>query len=161
MHPILIGTTGFTEGQLEIVKKYSESYPVLLCSNTSPGMAWIQKLLKENPFPPELGYQVIVEETHHQNKKDSPSGTAKTLLKELEQTGFTDIPVHVSRAGSVIGEHSIRWIGEGEEITWLHRVTDRKIFAKGALVGSLFLLKNKKPGLYNMTEAVWSTNHGN
>jgi 4-hydroxy-tetrahydrodipicolinate reductase len=149
--PVLIGTTGFTDEQMKRIEQYSANQPVLLAANTSPGMNWLLSVLAENGLPSELGFDAVLFEEHHKNKKDAPSGTAKTLLKVLGNTGY-DVQVQVSRSGDTKGIHTVRFVGDGEEIEITHRVNDRGIFAKGALLGAAFLCTVKKPGMYSMRE---------
>lgn len=148
--PVVIGTTGFTPEQQVRISEYARRKPVLLCPNTSPGMALMARMLREVPMPKD--FAVALEEDHHRHKKDSPSGTAKMLLAILEAQGHKDIQVNVTRAGSIVGNHTVRFIADGEEISITHRVSDRKIFANGALLGALFLARQKSPRVYTMDD---------
>lgn len=151
--PIVIGTTGFSQGESARIQEYSKKYPVLLSSNMSPGMNLVLSLLQSVPIPPSLGFDVAVEETHHVKKKDAPSGTALSIIKTLEETGQENIQVNSIRAGSVKGVHKISFIGQDEEFSIEHRVFNRTVFARGALLAAHFLVK-QKPGLYSM-EDLW------
>lgn len=147
--PIVIGTTGFSESDKQQIRGYSESYPVLLTPNTSPGMAIFRRLLDKLPPSMASSFSVVVREAHHRHKQDAPSGTAKLILEILRERGFSDVPTHVTRAGSIIGTHEVEFHSDEEEISLTHRVTDRKVFAKGALEAAAFALK-KAPGIYSM-----------
>jgi 4-hydroxy-tetrahydrodipicolinate reductase len=149
--PVLIGTTGFTEGQLEKIKAYAQKQPVLLAPNTSPGMNLMMAFLRRVPVPESLGFDRVLNEEHHRYKKDAPSGTAKGLLEILNEGG-PPLQVNVTRAGGIKGTHSVKWVSDEEELVIEHRVIDRKVFAKGALLGARFLLKNKVPGVHRMEE---------
>ena len=149
--PVVIGTTGFTPAQTEAIDYYAKRHPVLLASNTSPGMNLLYRILEELAVP-SWSNQTVLYEEHHGKKKDSPSGTAKELLKILEGRGIDDVQVHAVRGGSAPGIHSIRFLGELEELELTHRVADRKVFAQGALLAGLALLKKKTPGRYAMKD---------
>jgi 4-hydroxy-tetrahydrodipicolinate reductase len=150
--PILIGTTGFTPEQLSYVQAYAKRFPVLLAPNTSPGMKAVLRMTSESAGLGSLGFTTVLEEDHHRFKVDAPSGSAKRLLGLLKEIGFQNTQVHSTRAGSLVGTHTVRWIGEGEEILLQHRVTDRNVFAKGALWGARFLVKQTKAKLYTFEE---------
>lgn len=149
--PVVIGTTGFSAQELERIREYSKRHAVLLASNTSPGMVLVRRMLGTLPASVKESFTVVLSEEHHRHKKDAPSGTAKSLLSILEETGFSDVPVHVTRAGAIVGTHTVKLISNEEEIVLSHRVTDRKVFAKGALAGAISLLQ-KSPGLYTMDD---------
>src|SRR5690606_24677515 len=127
--------------------------PVLLCPNTSIGMNRMSAMLVLAKPLASQGFACVVEEDHHKAKKDSPSGSAKRLLEALAKAGFDAPQVHVTRAGSIVGNHRVRFIADGEELVVEHRVTDRKIFARGALHGAQFLLKQKEPRIYRFEES--------
>jgi 4-hydroxy-tetrahydrodipicolinate reductase len=150
--PVVICTTGFTPDQMQAVQAAATKRPLLFCPNTSAGMQVMGQMVKTTASLAKLGFSTVLDEDHHLHKKDSPSGTAKRLLEQLRQAGYEQTPVHVTRAGSTVGTHTVRWIADGEEIVVQHRVTDRKIFARGALWGAQFLLRQTKPRLYFFDE---------
>lgn len=149
--PVVIGTTGFEEAQLAKIRAYAEKYPVLLAPNTSPGMNLVLALLESIPRGLK-GFDVVLEEGHHKHKKDSPSGTAKAMIASLEKAGHPPGQVLVTRAGGIRGVHTVKLISEDEEIMIGHQVMDRKVFARGALLAAAFLLTQKKPGMYRMSD---------
>lgn len=147
---LVIGTTGFTESEVKKIEAYAEKKPVLLAPNMSPGMSYMMRMLKSVPVCSDTGFSdVLLSETHHLKKKDSPSGTARALLSILHENGNKNVQVQVVRAGGVKGEHTIRFISEDEQLILEHRVMDLKVFAKGALLAAHFIVK-QKPGLYSM-----------
>ncbi|MFM8270386.1 MAG: 4-hydroxy-tetrahydrodipicolinate reductase [Pseudomonadota bacterium] len=150
--PIVIGTTGFNTNQLEKIKNYSEAHPVLLTSNTSPGMNLMMKMLGYSSIAAALGYDVLASEIHHRGKKDSPSGTLKSLLQVLEKQGIKNIQVQSARVGDEKGTHTISFFSDEEELTLTHRVNHRRVFAKGALLAAKFIANQKKPGLYSFQD---------
>jgi 4-hydroxy-tetrahydrodipicolinate reductase len=149
--PILIGTTGLKAEHLERIERYAETHPVILAANTSLGMNLFFSILANLPVL-DWVTDVRVTDEHHRLKKDSPSGSALELKRILESKGFTDFEVQSTRAGSVPGTHTVQFYGRGEEFTLIHRVTERKVFAEGALRGIAYLLQQKTPGLHSLTE---------
>lgn len=153
--PLVIGTTGFTETQLNKIRAYSAKHPVLLAPNMSLGMNVMQNILKSLGDLKTLGFTAVLSETHHRHKKDAPSGTALSLKGTLGQTGFSDIQINVTRAGAEKGLHRVTFYSDEEELSIEHRVVDRSVFAKGALLGAAFLL-DQQPGLYSYDDVVKS-----
>ena len=148
--PVVIGTTGFSDVEVAKIRAYAERHPVLLCPNTSPGMALMAKMLRSVPVP--ASFAAVLDESHHRFKKDSPSGTAKMLLAVLQAQGRHDVTVHATRAGSIVGTHTVRFIADGEELTLTHTVSNRRIFATGALRGALFLARQTTPRIYTVDD---------
>jgi len=150
--PIVIGTTGFTPKQIEKIKAYADRHPVLMTSNTSPGMNLMMKMLEHSSTAASLGYDVLASEIHHRGKKDSPSGTMKSLLKILQEQGNKNIQVQSARVGDEKGTHTISFFSDEEELTLTHRVNHRRVFAKGALIAARFVASRKTPGLYSFKD---------
>lgn len=150
--PLLIGTTGFDEKQLRLLEAYATTHPVLLASNTSEGMNLFLEVLRRLPLSPSPRFDVTLSESHHRAKKDRPSGSAKTLLSVLQQKGFENLEVAVTRAGGIRGEHVVRFAFADEIFELRHEALDRRVFAEGALMGALYLLKQNSPGLYSMRD---------
>jgi len=150
--PVVIGTTGFNEKQLDKIREHAKSRAILLAPNTSLGIFTLTQLLSTTSSLKSAGFEAFVEETHHKYKKDAPSGTAVQLLQSLAQQGFSKVPTTSIRAGTVVGEHKVRFIADGEELVFEHKVTDRKVFARGALLGAIFLAHQKEPKLYTMKD---------
>lgn len=146
--PIVIGTTGFSDEEMRQIRAYSERHPVLLTANTSPGMNLMMKMLEHSSVAAGLNYDVLASEVHHRGKKDSPSGTMKALLEILRQQGNANIQVQVARVGDEKGTHTISFFSEDEELTISHRVTNRSVFARGAILAARFIASRREPGLY-------------
>jgi 4-hydroxy-tetrahydrodipicolinate reductase len=148
--PILIGTTGFNESQLKEINKISSEIPVLLAPNTSSGIAVLKTIITNSRALFSEDSIIEIEETHHEEKKDSPSGTALDL-KETISSHFpnSEITVESFREGTNPGEHTIRVKLANESIELTHKAEDRSIFASGALIGARWLLSRPK-GLYRM-----------
>lgn len=165
---IVVGTTGFTSEQRADMAKAIEGHvPAVISSNFSVGVNifWqlvrdAAKLLKE--------YDIEVIEGHHRNKKDAPSGTAKTILQILDEEVGTrkklygregmlergnEIGVHVIRGGDIVGDHKVMFSKNFETIELSHRAYDRSVFASGALRATRWVI-GKKPGLYGMNDVL-------
>jgi 4-hydroxy-tetrahydrodipicolinate reductase len=162
----VVGTTGFSAAQKEEMKRAIEGkVPMVLSSNFSVGVNIFWFLVREAAR--KLGdYDIEVTEAHHRNKKDAPSGTAKTILEILDQEVGSrpklygregmmergkEIGVHVIRGGDIVGEHAVLFSGNYECIELSHRAYDRSVFAMGAL-RAVRWVPGRKPGLYAMAD---------
>lgn len=145
---LLICTTGFTEEQKNKIKDAGNKIPVLLSSNTSLGINVFRKILKS--ISAELSeFDINIVERHHNKKKDSPSGTAKTLAEDImNTTGRDHVETLALRAGTIPGEHIVIFSGVDEILEIKHTAFSKKIFARGALDLAL-KLSNKESGFYN------------
>ncbi len=170
---MVIGTTGFSDEQLEEIKEIAPQIPCVMAPNMSVGVNLLFKLAKE--IAPVLGddYDIEIVEAHHRKKKDAPSGTAmriaeilaKALGRNLKGVGVygrkgitgertkKEIGIHAVRAGDIVGEHTITFAGTGERIEITHRAHSRDTFAQGALRAVKFVAKAKK-GLYDMQDVL-------
>jgi 4-hydroxy-tetrahydrodipicolinate reductase len=165
--PLVTGTTGHDDLQFETVAAASEQTPVLKATNFARG---IQALLRTVSAAVEAlpGYDIEVTETHHNGKRDAPSGTANTILEEIrEERDFDEqygregiqprtedeIGVHVRRAGDIRGEHEIMLAGNDEVVTLTHRAEDRGVFAAGAIDAAVWLA-DQEPGWYDFGDVV-------
>lgn len=135
--PVIIGVTGLPTEALQMLKKASSKIPVLIAPNFSLGSANLKKLALQLPKG-----NVHIHEVHHAEKKDAPSGTAKALAEKFE-----DPKVTYDRVPNVVGTHSIKVSLPFETIEIRHEVTDRDVFARGALKAASFLY-HKPPALY-------------
>lgn len=152
--PLVIGTTGFSDSMMGNIKSYATQHPVLLAPNMSPGMNLVMNLLGHIPPHLRLRYDVVISEEHHKTKKDAPSGTAIALREVLGSLGWSDITVQFMRAGATCGIHTVKLVSQVEAIEIRHEVLDRLVFAEGALLGALWLLKMKRSGLYSMNDVL-------
>lgn len=171
---MVIGTTGLSEGQVDEVKKATRKIACLIASNMSLGMNILFKRVPELAKILGDDYDIEIVETHHRNKKDAPSGTAKTLAENIAKAQNKslsanavygrygdklrkrgEIGIHAVRAGDNIGEHRIIFSTVGETIEILHKATSREIFASGALRAAKFIA-NAKPGFYTFADIIVS-----
>jgi len=147
--PLIVATTGLSEANLDQLKKYSETNPVVQSYNFSVG---IQILLELTKIVKDklTDWDVDISETHHRFKKDIPSGTAKMV-----QDIFGDRKVNTSshRLGNVPGDHTISFAALGEVISIQHRALSRRTFAEGILKSAEFVLK-KENGFFTFTDVL-------
>lgn len=142
---LIIGTTGHTKEQVEKIKEYSKLSPVVYCANFSNGIQNLIKMIRCLTFK-VLSIEIV--DIHHTLKKDSPSGTAKLLYKELKSI-YNDIDINITsyREGDVIGFHKIILKGKNESITLEHNAKSRDIFATGC-IDLISKIESKENGFY-------------
>jgi 4-hydroxy-tetrahydrodipicolinate reductase len=131
--PTLIGTTGFTAAQKSRLKKYFGSSRHCLIPNTAPGVFATEKALVSLSQNLGSDFSLHVEELHHAQKKDAPSGTAKRLLEQILDTKKRKHSTTSLRAGQTVGVHRFVWMGPFERIEITHVAESRSLFAHGAL----------------------------
>ena len=170
--PAVIGTTGHDKNQLRKIKEASENIPIFFSGNMSIGVNLLIKSSREIAKILRRNCDVEIIEKHHNKKKDAPSGTALMVADAISSALDSDcgkseyifdrtkshkerrkgeIGISCVRAGTIVGEHSVIFGLEGETITLTHSADSRKIFARGALAASKFIIK-KPPGLYTMED---------
>ncbi|MEI7433285.1 MAG: 4-hydroxy-tetrahydrodipicolinate reductase [Methanomicrobiales archaeon] len=166
---LVIGTTGFTLTQrAEMAAAINGNVPAVISSNYSIGVNIFWQLIRD-AAPLLADYDIEVTEAHHRYKKDSPSGTARTILQILDEElgerrkqygreGMkerekSEIGVHVIRGGDIVGDHSVMFSGNFETITLSHRAYDRSVFAQGALRAARWVV-SRDPGIYGMDEVL-------
>lgn len=153
--PIVIGTTGFDESQIQAITDAAVSIPVLLSPNMSVGVNLLLRLLKEMAKVLD-NYQTKIIEAHHIHKKDSPSGTAKKIAQVIEAASGRKVTnIQSIREGEVIGEHEVIFDGEFDRISLKHAAKSRDIFAGGALIAARWLI-TKQHGFYTMGDCLQS-----
>ena len=165
---VVIGTTGYTEAQLDQIREASRTLRVMHSSNYSVGVAVLKRAVAM--VAPALmdSFDVEIVETHHNQKVDAPSGTAKMLLNAIDpdasfdrvygREGVTgkrghEIGVHALRGGTVAGEHSVFFFGPDETLEFRHTAASRQIFASGAMRAARFVAA-QPAGLYNMDDVL-------
>jgi 4-hydroxy-tetrahydrodipicolinate reductase len=166
---VVIGTTGFTKREENIIKKYARKIPILKAGNMSLGVNLLMYLAEIASKSLNNNFLSKVFEVHHKNKKDYPSGTALMLgkgiavgknkdfygligKKYLNKKSFPygkKINFNSLRKGSVIGKHKVSFSSGKEIVSLNHEAFDRALFAEGALTAARWI-KGKKPGLYSM-----------
>jgi len=165
---LVVGTTGFSPEQRAVMEKAIQGHvPAVISSNFSVGVNIFWQLVRESGKLLK-DYDIEVFEAHHRNKKDAPSGTAKTILQILEEEvgprekqygreGMTErkneIGVHVIRGGDIVGDHKVMFSKNFETIELSHRAYDRSVFASGAIHAARWVV-GKKPGIYGMSDVL-------
>lgn len=165
---VVIGTTGFSNEQLELIREAAKEVPIVHSSNYSVGVAVLRRAIRM--VAPMLmdSFDVEITETHHNQKADAPSGTARMLLNAVDPDGEYEhisgrdgivgprgheIGVHSLRGGTVAGEHSVFFFGQDETLEFHHSAASRRIFAMGALRAARFIV-GKPAGLYDMDDVL-------
>ena len=166
---VVIGTTGFTKKEEDLIKKFSKKIPILKAGNMSLGINLLMYLTEITSASLGQNYLSKVYEVHHKHKKDHPSGTALMLgkgiavgknkdfykmigKKYLNKKTFpygNKINFNSIRKGEIIGEHEVTFSSGKEIIKLNHEAFDRALYSEGAITAAKWLM-NKKPGLYSM-----------
>lgn len=150
--PILIATTGHSEENLEAMKKASEHIPVIYAPNTSVMANLLIQFCAHVARIKDVCAHIV--EIHHRDKKDTPSGTAvaigRAMAVYMDPEKITGSSL---RMANVVGEHTVSFFKENERLDLSHRVTDRRVFAEGALIAAQFLY-DQRPGLYDMNDVL-------
>ena len=170
--PLVIGTTGLSSHQLNLLKEASQNMPVLYATNMSLGVALLNKLVYQASSALE-DFDIEIVEAHHKHKKDAPSGTALTLgescaagrgldLDKVRVSGRDgnigertkdEIAVMAVRGGDIVGRHTVGFYNDGEFIELNHTATSRNTFSKGAIRAASWLA-NKDAGLYSISDCL-------
>ena len=166
---VIIGTTGFSKNEEELIKKFSKRIPILKAGNMSLGINLLMYLTEITSSSLGNNYLSKVFEVHHKHKKDYPSGTALMLGKGVASGKNKDfykmmgkkflnkknfpygkkINFNSIRKGEVIGEHEVTFSSGKEIITLNHEAFDRALYSEGAITAAKWIM-NKKQGLYSM-----------
>jgi 4-hydroxy-tetrahydrodipicolinate reductase len=170
---MVIGTTGFTDSELELIGQASKEIPIVFAPNMSVGVNLTLKILETSAkvIGPDSSIEII--EAHHRYKVDSPSGTALKMgevianalgrdlsecavygregieePRDMNTIGFSSI-----RGGDVVGEHTVAFFMEGERVEITHKASSRMIYANGAVRAANWL-SDKSSGLYSMQDVL-------
>ena len=163
--PLLSGTTGYSAAELEQLRALGKDVPVLWSANFSLGVAVLYRALRTVSDVLKPDFDIEITETHHNQKADAPSGTAKLLVEAIDphhdltpvygREGNTgkrtkdEIGIHALRGGTVAGTHAVHFFGPDEELEFTHRAASRQIFVNGALHMAR-LLPGKPNGVYDL-----------
>ncbi|MDI9571462.1 MAG: 4-hydroxy-tetrahydrodipicolinate reductase [Pseudomonadota bacterium] len=171
--PMVIGTTGFTPGELAAAGKLAEKIPCVIAPNMSVGVNVMFKVLENVTAILGDDYDVEILEAHHNQKKDAPSGTAMKMAqiiaaklgRNLDQDGVyarrgmigerkkAEIGIQTLRGGDIVGEHQVMFVANGERLEFIHRAHNRDNFARGALRAARWIV-NQQKGLYDMQDVL-------
>ena len=173
--PIVIATTGFSNEEKEIIKEASKTIPIFQSANMSFDINLMSKMVSELAVVLE-NTDIEIIESHHNNKKDAPSGTALLLAdsinsslnnkmiykydrfsshakRESNEIGFSSI-----RGGNIVGEHTVKFFGTHETFEITHTCYSRSIYANGALNAAEFLV-TKPADFYDMNNLIMFKNN--
>ena len=168
---VVIGTTGFSKNEENLIRKFSKRIPILKAGNMSLGINLLMYLTEIASMSLGNNFLSKIYEVHHKRKIDYPSGTALMLgkgiadgknknlyslmgKKYLNKKSFpfsNKINFNSIRKGEVVGEHEVRFSSGKELIRLNHESFDRALYSEGALTAARWLM-NKKPGLYSMRD---------
>ena len=161
---VVVGTTGHTPEEKELISQASEEIPVFFSGNVSLGIAVLCRLAKQTAaFFPDADIEIV--ETHHTRKVDAPSGTAKMLFNAIHEVRPNavancgrsgegkrtrdEIGIHALRLGNVVGIHEVHIHTGSQSLTLKHEAHTRAMLADGAVDAARFM-EGKSAGLYNM-----------
>lgn len=171
---MVIGTTGLSSDDLQVIKDASLSVPIVQAPNMSIGMNLLFRMVGQTAKILGDGYDIEIVEHHHRFKKDAPSGSALGLLNSIAHSKGKktdeisifgrhgreavrkegEIAVHAVRLGDTVGEHKVYFGNLGETITISHSAHTRDTFAHGALRAAKWII-GKTPGLYSMQDVLF------
>lgn len=165
--PIVVGSTGYSDEQIQQIKSAAEQIPVFFTFNMSIGINLLVNLAKKAASVLGDQFDIEIVEKHHNQKIDAPSGTAIMLANAINETldnsrhyvydrhsrrqkrEKSEIGMHSIRGGTIVGEHDIIFAGNDEVITLSHSASSKAVFAEGSVNAAVYL-KDQKPGLYDM-----------
>lgn len=172
---IVLAATGFSQEDLALARKYSESVAIFKTANLSLGVNLMQALCKAAAEVLGEAFDVEIIEKHHNLKKDAPSGTALMLADTVNEafdgkkryvngrSGIVgareraEIGIHAVRGGTIVGEHEVLFAGEDEILTISHSARSKRVFAVGAIRAAKFLA-GKQAGMYEMKDLLAEEN---
>jgi 4-hydroxy-tetrahydrodipicolinate reductase len=169
----IIGTTGFDAASEAAIAEAAKQTAIVKAGNMSLGVNLLLALTRQAAAALGNDFDIEIVEMHHRMKVDAPSGTALMLGDAAASGRGLDLDEHAVRVrdgvtgprrrgdigfatlrgGTVVGEHTVIFAGEGERIQLTHSATDRGIFARGAIKAALWT-KDRPPGLYDMTNVL-------
>jgi len=168
---VVIGTTGFTKQQNDLIKKYSKKIAIFKSGNMSLGINLLEYIVNILSKKIPSDYHIGINDDHHRKKVDYPSGTAlmladavskgknknlesikgKIFLNKKGNLQKNKINFFITRKGKTIGKHSVLFNNKIENIELKHTAFSRELFADGALNASIWISKKNK-GLFNMQD---------
>lgn len=167
---LVSGTTGYDAAQREKLLSLGSCAPVMWSANYSIGIAVFVRALAQISDVLKPGFDIEIEETHHNQKADAPSGTAKLLLEAIDpaheltpvygregscgKRKKTEVGMHALRGGTVAGTHTVHFFGTDEELEITHRAASRRIFADGALQMAR-RIAGQPAGVYRLQELLF------
>lgn len=172
---LVIATTGYSEEQLILIHEASKEIPILYSSNMSLGINILKHILKQYVRALNYNFDIEIIEKHHNQKLDSPSGTAFLLANTINDALNNEkkllfgrrgdhlreedqVAIHAVRGGSIVGDHTVMFAGSDEVIELKHSALSKDLFATGAIKAAQFMI-NKEAGYYTMDDIFKVYNH--
>jgi len=156
--PLVCGVSGLGEAELDALETAAESVAVVYDRNMSQGIAVLQDLVGRAARSLGDEFAIEIHETHHIHKKDAPSGTAlklgEAIAEARNQAGSDSVHYQSERRGEVPGDHDVIFSSPTERLTLSHSVTERSVFAEGALRAARWIV-TRQPGLYDMHDVLF------
>ncbi len=169
----VIGTTGLSDDDLDRIDAAARHAPIVRSGNMSMGVNLLAALTRRAASALADDFDIEIVEMHHRMKVDAPSGTALLLGQAAAEGRGLSLKDHAARArdgvtgarrrgdigfaalrgGTVVGDHSVIFAGEGERVVLSHHAEDRAVFARGALYAAVWA-NGRKPGLYAMADVL-------
>lgn len=160
--PLVIGTTGYSQEQMDKIIEHSKMIKVFYASNFSKGIFLFDKIIKLLKQYDQDDYEFDFLEKHHREKKDAPSGTLLTLANNFNNYSLKsmhnypkdkkEIGVFSLRGGTVIGEHQLNIYLEDEQVSINHQAHSKTLFAKGAIKAAIYLINKQEIRLYGLED---------
>lgn len=169
--PLVIATTGFSEKHVQDIEEAAKHMVILRSANMSLGINLMVELIKEAAST-LLDFDVEIIDMHHNQKIDSPSGTALLLADAINETRTNkaeyeynrheerekrkkdEIGIHSVRGGTIVGDHTVIFAGQEEIIEITHKAASRDLFARGAIKAVEFIIGQPKGRLYSMKDVI-------
>lgn len=151
--PVVVGTTGWYDQLPALTTEIQrEGGSMLWAPNFSLGAQVLTYLAAEAARL--LDTDACIVETHHAQKKDAPSGTAREVARAIIEARSGGVPITSVRVGHVPGTHEVIFDGTFDQVRLTHEVRDRKVFAEGALVAAEWLIREKRQGVFTMQDVL-------
>ncbi len=169
--PVVMATTGLSGENIKVLEMASAEIPIFFSANMSLGVNLLLDLVKKAAKILSDNFDIEIIEKHHNQKLDSPSGTALAIADAInlaleqkyeytydrhsvrEKRSKCEIGIHAVRGGTIVGEHSVIFAGNDEIMEIKHTAASKEIFAVGALRAAKFIC-GRKPGFYNMNDLI-------
>jgi 4-hydroxy-tetrahydrodipicolinate reductase len=164
---LVLATTGLSTEDNQRIRHAAEAIPVFMSANMSLGINVLIELARTAASKLGLGFDIEILEKHHNEKKDSPSGTALMIANEIndqldngmdfiydrsqkrEKRQTNEIGISAIRGGTIPGEHSVFFAGKDEIVEIKHTALSRDVFGMGAIKAAIYIV-DKKNGIYDM-----------
>ena len=172
--PAVLCTTGYSDGQLEMIKKASEKVAMFHSGNMSLGINLLIALSRKAAQVLGDSFDVEIVEQHHHRKLDAPSGTALMIADAIreevpydaqyiydrhsvrQKRDRSEIGIHSVRGGTIVGVHEVIFAGRDEVVSIRHTAQSRSVFAAGAVNAAVYM-SGREPGCYDMGDVISAT----